>query len=153
MTSAACPHCADGGSICARTTPVAAPGRSLTAAMLGFFVVTLDALVVSVALPAIRDTFGGGITGLQWVMNGYTLPFAAMLLFAGTLSDRIGARQAYRIGLLAFAASCNGSLVPRCGGRGGMCKWSAGTGITGPRPGVLLQVATADHAARQRTPP
>ncbi len=81
------------------------PRRSLAAALLGFFIITLDALVVSVALPAIRDTLGGGITGLQWVMDGYTLPFAALLLLAGTLSDRMGARQAFGVGLILFAIS------------------------------------------------
>jgi MFS transporter, DHA2 family, methylenomycin A resistance protein len=54
------------------------------AALLGFFIITLDALVISVALPAIRDTLGGGIAGPQWVMDGYTLPFAALLLLART---------------------------------------------------------------------
>lgn len=83
----------------------ASPGKSLAAALLGFFIITLDALVISVALPAIRDTFGGGIVGLQWVMDGYTLPFAAILLLAGTLSDRIGARTAFGAGLVIFIAS------------------------------------------------
>ena len=81
------------------------PHRSLVAALLGFFIITLDALVVSVALPAIRADLGGGITGLQWVMDGYTLPFAAGLLIAGMLSDRLGARKAFGLGLLVFVAS------------------------------------------------
>ncbi|TNF26021.1 MAG: MFS transporter [Deltaproteobacteria bacterium] len=81
------------------------PARSLAAALLGFFIITLDALVVSVALPAIRDTLGGGLTGLQWVVDGYTLPFAATLLLAGTLSDRFGARRAYGLGIIVFTAS------------------------------------------------
>jgi hypothetical protein len=55
--------------------------------LLGFFVITLDALVVNVALPAIGRDLGGGMTGLLWVVDGYTLMFAALLLFAGTLSD------------------------------------------------------------------
>jgi DHA2 family methylenomycin A resistance protein-like MFS transporter len=75
------------------------------AALLGFFIITLDALALSVALPAIRDTLGGGITGLQWVMDGYTLPFAALLLLAGTLSDRIGARRAFGMGVTIFLVS------------------------------------------------
>jgi MFS transporter, DHA2 family, methylenomycin A resistance protein len=81
------------------------PGRSrsgftLAAAVLGFFVITLDAVVVNVALPSIRGDLGGGIAGLQWVVDGYTLMFAAMLLTAGALSDRIGARRAFAAGLL-----------------------------------------------------
>jgi DHA2 family methylenomycin A resistance protein-like MFS transporter len=79
--------------------------RALSAALLGFFIITLDALVVSVALPAIRDDLGGGLQGLQWVMDGYTLPFAALLLLAGVLSDRMGARRAFGAGLVLFTLS------------------------------------------------
>lgn len=88
-----------------RLSPEPSPNRSLIAALLGFFIITLDALVISVALPAIRETLGGGVTGLQWVVDGYTLPFAALLLLAGTLSDRIGARQAFGLGLIIFTFS------------------------------------------------
>ena len=68
---------------------------TLAAALLGFFVITLDAVVVNVALPSIRSDLGGGISGLQWVVDGYTLMFAALLLSAGALTDRIGARRAF----------------------------------------------------------
>ncbi|MEU2632714.1 MFS transporter, partial [Kitasatospora sp. NPDC007106] len=53
--------------------PVEGAGFALGAALLGFFVITLDALIVSVALPAIGNDLGGGIGGLQWVVDGYTL--------------------------------------------------------------------------------
>lgn len=99
-----------------RVPPTASPRWSLLAALLGFFIITLDALVVSVALPAIRDTLGGGVTGLQWVVDGYTLPFAAFLLLAGTLSDRIGAKRSFGIGLVLFtlsSAACG--LAPSLG--------------------------------------
>jgi MFS family permease len=60
---------------------------ALFAAVLGFFVVTLDAVVVNVTLPTIRGDLDGGVAGLQWVVDGYTLMFAALLLSAGSLSD------------------------------------------------------------------
>src|SRR5947209_8858575 len=83
------------------------------AALLGFFVITLDAVVVNVALPSIRNDLGGGITGLQWVVDGYTLMFAALLLSAGALSDRLGARRAFGAGLGVFvAASVACGLAP-----------------------------------------
>ncbi|MFD6532111.1 MFS transporter [Streptomyces sp. NPDC060184] len=86
---------------------------TLTAAVLGFFVITLDATIVNVALPSIRDGLGGGITGLQWVVDSYTLMFAALLLSAGSLSDRIGARRAFCGGLLLFVlASAACGLAP-----------------------------------------
>jgi len=59
-------------------------GLALAAAVLGFFVVTLDAVVVNMTLPIIRTDLGGGVSGLQWVVDGYTLMFAALLLSAGS---------------------------------------------------------------------
>jgi MFS transporter, DHA2 family, methylenomycin A resistance protein len=95
---------------------VARPDLALAAALLGFFVITLDAVVVNVALPAIRGDLGGGMTGLQWVVDGYTLMFAALLLSSGSLSDRIGARRAFGVGLALFvAASVACGLAPSLG--------------------------------------
>ena len=102
-------------------TGVSAPGRgagpapawSLAAALLGFFVVTLDAVIVNVALPDIRRELGSGMSGLQWVVDGYTLMFAALLLSAGSLSDRLGARRAFGAGLTLFVlASAACGLAP-----------------------------------------
>ena len=89
--------------------------------MLGFFVVTLDAVVVNVALPSIRADLGGGITGLQWVVDGYTLMFAALLLSAGALTDRIGARRAFGAGVAVFVA-----------GLGGLRRWRRACGRWSP---------------------
>lgn len=92
-------------------------GRApLAVAMLGFFVVALDAQIVNVALPDIGDALGGGLSGLQWVVTGYTLTFSALLLFAGTLSDRIGARRAYALGMGIFVlASAACGFAPSLG--------------------------------------
>jgi MFS transporter, DHA2 family, methylenomycin A resistance protein len=89
---------------------------TLAAAVFGFFVVTLDAVVVNVALPSIRADLGGGITGLQWVVDGYTLLFAALLLSAGAFSDRAGARRTFGAGITLFvAASAACGLAPAIG--------------------------------------
>src|SRR4051812_27651630 len=80
-------------------------GPALAAAVVGFFVVTLDAVVVNVALPSIRDGLGGGIVGLQWVVDGYTLMFAALLLSSGSLADRIGARRSFGVGIGLFVVA------------------------------------------------
>jgi EmrB/QacA subfamily drug resistance transporter len=91
----------------------ARPAWTLAAAVLGFFMITLDALVASIAVPSIRHDLGGGITGLQWVLDGYTLMFATLLLSAGALADRIGARRAFAGGLVVFAvASAACGLAP-----------------------------------------
>lgn len=103
----------------AADTPEAARGGStvvLGAALLGFFLISLDALIVTVALPDIGRSLGGGMSGLQWMVDGYTLVFAALMLSAGALSDRIGARQAYGGGLVVFAlASAACGLAPGLG--------------------------------------
>jgi EmrB/QacA subfamily drug resistance transporter len=99
-----------GGAVAAFSTR---SGLSLAIALLGFFAITLDAVVVNVALPSIRGDLGGGMTGLQWVVDGYTLMFAALLLSAGSLSDRFGARQAFAAGMALFvvaSAACGLAL-------------------------------------------
>jgi len=102
---------ADGTSLGRPDGP--APGWSLAAALLGFFVVTLDAVIVNVALPDIRRSLAGSMSGLQWVVDGYTLMFAALLLSAGSLSDRAGARRAFGTGMTVFVlASAACGLAP-----------------------------------------
>jgi EmrB/QacA subfamily drug resistance transporter len=81
------------------------PHATLAAALLGFFVITLDAVVVNVALPVMGRELSASVNGLQWVVDGYTLMFAALLLSAGALSDRIGARRAFGTGLVGFTAA------------------------------------------------
>ena len=94
-----------------------ARAAALVAALLGFFVITLDAVIVNVVLPSIRQDLGGGVTGLQWVVDGYTLMFAALLLSAGSLTDRIGARRAFGLGLVVFVlASVACGFAPDLGG-------------------------------------
>ncbi|MDL4774851.1 MULTISPECIES: MFS transporter [Thermomonosporaceae] len=95
------------------SSPTPRAGMTLLAAALGFFMITLDASVVNVALPTIGRQFGGGITGLQWVVGGYTLAFAALLLSAGALSDRLGASRCFAAGLTVFTlASAGCGLAP-----------------------------------------
>src|SRR5439155_20559066 len=77
----------------------------ITIASLGFFLITLDISIVNVALARMRAELGGGTTGQQWVIDGYTLLFAALLLFAGNLSDRIGAKRALAIGIAVFGVT------------------------------------------------
>ncbi len=85
----------------------------MTAALLGFFVVTLDAVILNVALPQIGADLNGSIAGLQWVVDAYTLMFAALLLSGGSLADRVGARRSFGIGLLVFVvASAGCGLAP-----------------------------------------
>jgi DHA2 family methylenomycin A resistance protein-like MFS transporter len=89
------------------------PVLALTAGLLGFTLVCLDASVVNVALPAIGSSLGGGMSGLQWVVDAYTLAFAALMLSTGAFSDRAGASRAYALGTAVFTlASAACGLAP-----------------------------------------
>ncbi|MFF4781440.1 MFS transporter [Streptomyces griseorubiginosus] len=91
----------------------ASPALTLAAALLGFAVITLDASVVNVALPAIASALHGGMSGLQWVVDAYTLAFAALMLSTGAFSDRAGASRAYGVGITVFTvASALCGLAP-----------------------------------------
>ncbi|CCH88183.1 Drug resistance export protein [Modestobacter italicus] len=72
----------------------------------------LDVSVVTVALPAIRDDLGLSASGLQWVVNAYTLTFAGFLLLGGRAADLLGRRRVFLFGLVVFtAASLAGGLA------------------------------------------
>jgi MFS transporter, DHA2 family, methylenomycin A resistance protein len=133
-------------------TPHGSATAALTAAVLGFFVITLDAMVVNVALPAIRTDLSGGITGLQWVVDGYTLMFAASLLSAGSLGDRIGARRAFGLGLAVFVASSVAcGLAPNLGVLiAARLVQGAGAAAMMPSSLTLIREAYPDPVARGR---
>ncbi|GIF12771.1 MFS transporter [Actinoplanes teichomyceticus] len=77
----------------------------LIAVCLGTFLLLVDVTIVVVALPAIAGKFGAGYADLQWVLDGYALALAALLLGAGSLADRYGRRRTYLVGIGIFAAS------------------------------------------------
>jgi EmrB/QacA subfamily drug resistance transporter len=85
-----------------RTWPLAAV---LAAVGIPMFMVTLDNLVVTTALPVIKSELGASLTDLQWFVNAYTLSFAALLLTASALGDRIGRRRVFLAGITIFTAA------------------------------------------------
>src|SRR5215470_17548383 len=77
------------------------------------FMVVLDNLVVTTALPSIRAELGGGLEALEWTVNAYTLTFAVLLLTGAALGDRFGRRRMFVIGLGIFTgASALAALAP-----------------------------------------
>ncbi|MFC3499496.1 DHA2 family efflux MFS transporter permease subunit [Micromonospora krabiensis] len=93
--------------------PVAGTRRPLAAVLaavgIPMFMVTLDNLVVTTALPVIREELGASLGHLQWFVNAYTLPFAALLLTAAALGDRMGRRRLFLVGIALFtlaSAAC-----------------------------------------------
>jgi len=80
------------------------------------FMVTLDNLVVTTAIPVIRRDLHAGISGLEWTVNAYTLTFAVLLLTGAALGDRFGRRRMFAIGIGIFtAASAAAALAPSIG--------------------------------------
>lgn len=80
---------------------------------IALFMVTLDNLVVSTALPVIRVDLGAGIEALQWTVNAYTLTFAVFLLTGAALGDRFGRKRMFVLGVALFAAaSAAAALAP-----------------------------------------
>jgi EmrB/QacA subfamily drug resistance transporter len=74
-------------------------------AVLASFVTFLDGTVVNVALPAISEELGGGITTQQWVVDAYLITLSALILLAGSVSDAYGRVFVMRIGLIAFGVA------------------------------------------------
>jgi EmrB/QacA subfamily drug resistance transporter len=86
---------------------------TLVITSLGLFMVSLDNLVVSTALPVIRKDLHASISQLEWTVNAYTLTFAVLLLTGAALGDRFGRRRVFAFGLLLFtAASAAAALAP-----------------------------------------
>ncbi len=77
----------------------------LVVVCLGQFMVILDVSIVNVALPSIKDALGFSTTGLQWVLNAYTLTFAGFLLLGGRAADLLGRRRMFLAGTLLFAGA------------------------------------------------
>lgn len=122
------------------------------ATCLGFFVVLMDVSVVNVALQALHETMAANVTDLQWVVNAYALVFASLLLMAGTLGDRFGARRVFMLGLGVFTlASVGCSTAPSLEV---LIAWrllqGLGAALLVPTSLALLQQAFPEPMARNR---
>jgi EmrB/QacA subfamily drug resistance transporter len=90
--------------------------RTLIIVSLALFMVVLDNLVVTVALPSIRHSFGASVQSLEWTVNAYTLSYAVLLLTGSALGDAFGRRRMFVFGLVVFtAASACAALAPSTG--------------------------------------
>jgi EmrB/QacA subfamily drug resistance transporter len=90
-----------------RGEEVHAPSKRLTlvATILGSSIVILDSSVVSVALPSIQRSLGGGFAGQQWVSNAYLLTLGSCILLGGSLGDIFGERRVFALGVGGFGAT------------------------------------------------
>jgi MFS transporter, DHA2 family, methylenomycin A resistance protein len=129
-----------------------ATSLTLAAMSLGYGVVQLDVTIVNTALDSIGNSLGGGVSELQWVVSAYTIAFAAFILTAGALGDRIGAKRIFMAGFAIFtAASAGCALAPSAAiliaARGVQ---GLGAAILVPNSLALLSHAYTDEKVRGR---
>lgn len=113
------------------------------------FITALDNLIVTTALPSIREDLGGGLEDLEWTVSAYTLTFAVLLMFGASLGDRFGRRRLFAIGLGIFTtASAAAALAP---GMGELIAARAAQGVGSAivTPLTLTLLSAAVPAARR----
>jgi MFS family permease len=102
----------NGGAIATAAGRNVPAGLVLLLVCLGQFMVVLDLSIVNVALPSMQRDLGFTTSGLQWVINAYTLTFAGFLLLGGRAADLYGRRRVFILGLALFTgASLLGGLA------------------------------------------
>jgi EmrB/QacA subfamily drug resistance transporter len=80
-------------------------------ASVAVFMVSLDNLVVTTALPVIKNDLGASLSGLEWTVNAYTLTFAVLLLTGAALGDRFGRKRVFLVGLTIFTVGSAAAVV------------------------------------------
>ncbi len=123
---------------------------TLGAMCFALFMAMLDNTVVNVALPSIQRHLGSGVSGLQWIIDAYTLVFAGLMLSGGALGDIFGRKRFFVIGLTIFTA---GSLL--CGLAPSLAVLIAGRAVQGLGaaallPGTLSILTNTFHDPRER---
>jgi len=89
------------------------PNLVLAICCLSLLMVSMDATIVNVALPALRRDLGASTSGLQWVIDAYTMVVASLLMLSGSLADRFGRRRTFQLGMTVFTlASALCSAAP-----------------------------------------
>src|SRR3954449_11189192 len=98
------------------STPSRTALRTLLIVSAALFMTALDNLIVTVALPSIRQDLGATVQDLEWTVNAYTLTFAVLLIPAAALGDRFGRRRIFLGGVALFTlASAAAALAPSSG--------------------------------------
>jgi DHA2 family methylenomycin A resistance protein-like MFS transporter len=126
--------------------------KRLTLAVIcsGYFMVILDAVIVNVALPSLGRELHGAVSDLQWVVDGYTVAFAGLLLSAGALGDKLNPKGVFAAGLAVFtlasaACAASPSVAVLIGAR-----VVQGTGAAMLVPSSLALIRGAYEDARER---
>ena len=133
----------------AEATPSAGSWWTLGALSLASFLLTLDDTALAVALPAIGRDLGLGLSGLEWVVNAYTLALAALLLVGGWLADAYGSRRIFLAGLAVFSVASLASGLASTGLLLIGARVVQGAGAALMMPASLAIVSSAFPAARR----
>ncbi|WP_158798877.1 MFS transporter [Pedobacter sp. L105] len=91
-----------------KTPSVISFGWIVTITSLAFVVAQLDVSIVNIALPQIAHTYQASISTLQWIIDAYTLAFAVLMLSAGSISDLLGAKRIFQLGMFIFGVASVG---------------------------------------------
>jgi MFS transporter, DHA2 family, methylenomycin A resistance protein len=146
--------------VAASVDPVVGPAErnttvglaALLAVCCGYFMVILDVTIVNVAAPSIGRDLGASLTDLQWIVDGYTVAFAGLLLLGGALGDRLGHRRVFCLGVVVFTLASLGCVVAGDVITLTVCRLVEGCGAALLVPGslALLQQVYVTPAARAR---
>jgi EmrB/QacA subfamily drug resistance transporter len=129
---------------------LASTNALLAVVCLAQFMIILDVSIVNVALPSIRDGLHFSTTGLQWIVNAYTLTFAGLLMLGGRAADLLGRRRVFLAGTATFALS---SLICALAGSRGLLIGARGVqGIAGAitSPATLSIITSTLPEGRER---
>ena len=133
-----------------RRTGTSRKGLILFTLCLAALIINIDVTIVNVTLPSLVRELGATTTNLQWVVDAYTLVFAALILAAGSLSDRVGRKGVLLLGLGVFAAgSLAGSLVDTPGALIA-ARVVMGVGAAGIFPATLSLIANVFTERKER---
>src|SRR5437588_1363517 len=121
----------------------ASPWLVLVVMSVGYFLVLIDVTIINVGLPKIGSRLHASVSGLQWVVDGYALALASLMLAGGTIGDLHGHKRVVLVGLIVFGA---GSLA--CGVAPTAASLVAGRAVQGVGAALLLPgtLAIITHA-------
>ena len=115
----------------------------------GLFMVVLDNLVVSVALPSIHASLGASVQALEWTVSAYTLAYAVLLLTGAALGDRFGRKRMFMIGIALFTVASAGAALSPSAGLLIAARATQGVGAAIATPLTLTLIADAFPPAQR----
>ena len=122
---------------------------TLAAVSFGLFMIMLDNTVVNVALPSIQKDLGVGLSELEWIVSGYALTFAALMLIGGKLADAYGRRLLFVVGIAVFTLASLACGLSTSGEMLIAARIAQGVGAALMNPATLSIIA-ATFPPRQR---